>query len=322
MAVITNKDNFSSIQIKKDIHFIFGSLNDELDDNEKIKIAITGFNNYFESIGLGDEKPEIIWDWREVKKEGQWILSDDMRLMEVLKLTLGGTRTDSSACYNKGVIRTCNATFPINPSVFLDSRVYDERDRYRISNKNMEFDHKLRERKKPTYREERFVSFVAHGKEPFEAYMKSFKTENEDYAKMSANRLLSQERVSSLVSKKVEDLMEEEGVSKRYILQSYKNLIDNGLADLENNSSAVRGALQDLSKMQAMFPEKNTQKSTMGVLEEIDDAEIEEIEEVEQNLNAGMLGDGRERDDFSEINEKTTNDWDKSSNMAEDDLFS
>lgn len=312
MAVITNKDEFSSIEIKGDIHFIFGSLSDNLSEDEKLKIAITGFNRYFDSLGI--EKPSIVWDWRKVEKEGQWILSDDFRLLEVLKLTLGGTRTDSSASYNKGVIRTCNATFPINPSVFLDSQLYDERDRYRISTKNIDFDHKLKQRQKITFREERFVNYVSNGKEPHKAYIRSFKTDNEDYAKMSANRLLSQERISSMVSSKVEKLMEEEGVSKRYILESYKRLVDQGLMDLENNSSAVRSALKDLAEMQAMFPGKNTEKSTVGVFEEISDAEVEEIEEVEQN----MIGDGK---DFQEVNERTTSDRKENSNIQADDLF-
>ena len=313
MAIINHSKALSSIQIKNDTHFIFGNLDPSMKEKEKLKLAIKSFNTYFKAIG--QEKPEVLFNWRKVSEEGQWVLTDDLRIMQVLKLTLKGTRTDSSASYNKGVVRFCNATFPINEGVFLDSELYEERDRYRITNKNVEYDKRLKERDKPTFKEERFVSYVAHGKDPAEAYMKSFSTKNKDYAKMSGNRLLSQERIRESVNSKVENLMDEEGVSKRYILQSYKDLIDQGLMNIEDCGSAVRGALQDLSKMQAMFPEKNTERDNVsGVFEEIPDAEIEEIENTEQRM---ISNEGYN----ATLDGVSTGSRNESSDMEEDDLL-
>ena len=275
MAVINNEKNFSTIQIKKDIHFVFGSLEFEGKNIEKIKNSLTAFNKFFET--LGEERPIVNMDWRTGQKD-EWVLSDDFRIVQILnRIENKGIRT-----YNKAVIRTCVGTFAVNEKTFFDTDFELHPDRYRISTKNKQNYERVITRKEATANEKNFAKRVAVGTDPTQAYMQTFNTNNKDYAKEMSRTLLKQERVHSTISREVEQILEDEGVSKRYIIQQYKELIDQGLLNIKDCSGSVRAALKDLADMSAMMPSKNTQSaSTRGVFE-IDDDELAQIESREE----------------------------------------
>lgn len=306
MAIIKNEHDFSTIQIKKDIHFVFGSL--EFDGNkiEKIKHSLSAFNRFYET--LKEEKPTVVMDWKEGQKD-DWVLSDDYRIVQILTRIENKTRR----LYNKAVIRTCVGTFAVNEKTFFDTDFELHPDRYRISNKNKQNVERIVSRKEPTGSERAFANKVAMGIKPVDAYMQTFPTKNKEYAKDMTKMLLKQERIHSTVSAEVEKLLEEEGVSKRYIIQQYKSLIDDGLLDLKNCSGSVRAALKDLADMSAMMPSKSSQSaSTKGVFEVADD-ELELIEGREEQ--AFQLGEGNiERDEVDDeyievdVEEKETTD--------------
>jgi len=277
MAKIVNHNNHSTIQIRKDIYFVFGSLEFDGTDVEKIKNSISAFRRYYAV--LGEEPPEINMNWRE-GQEGEWVLSDDFRIVKILRRN----DSDRDYDYNKAVIRTCVGTFAVNPKTYFDTDFELHPDRYRVSSNSVDNHVRLIKRKEPTKSERLFASNVAQGLDPTEAYMKTFTTKNESYARDMSKVLMKQERIHSSISEEVESLLEEEGVSKRYIIQKYKELIDDGILDLKNCAPSVRAALKDLADMSAMMPDKTKQSASRGVLESIGDDKIQEIEEAEYSI--------------------------------------
>ena len=277
MATIEHYNTHSTIQILKDIYFVFGNLEKGENDMEKLKFSINAFNNYFSV--LGEDAPIFHMDWKQ-GEEGDWVVSDDMRIVQILRKTVN----DQKGAYNKAVIRTCVGTFAVNPQTYFDTDFELHPDRYRISTHKKENHERIFSRENPTVNEKHFASRVAQGENPQDAYMKVFPTTNEKYAKDMSNVLMKQERINKKISSEVELLLEEEGVSKRYIIRKYKELIDDGLLDLKNCSASVRAALADLAKMSAMEPDKTTQ-TAQGAFAAIEEEKLTAIDEAEEKAH-------------------------------------
>lgn len=289
MAVIKNFKNHSTIQIKKDIHFVFGNLDDGLSPVEKIKSAISEFKKYYELLEM--EAPEVVMAWRSAE-EGDWVVSDDYRVVQILKKTLN----DKPKAYNKAIIRTCVGTFAVNPKTFFDTDFEMHPDRYRVSNTGKDVTERLIERENATHNEKIFANRIAKGDDAQTAYMKTFPTKNKAYAKDMSNILLRQERIQKNISSEIEQILEEEGVSKRYIIQEYKRLIDDGMLDLKNCSGSVRAALNDLVDIAGMKPDKTKSSQSMGVLHEVEDDLIGEVQEAEFNV----IENGKKEEEFKQ----------------------
>jgi hypothetical protein len=274
MAVIKNHKNHSTIQIKKDIHFVFGSLDSDGSPVEKIKSAINEFKKYHETID--EEAPEVVMAWRSAD-EGDWVVSDDFRVIQILKKTENKTKN----AYNTAIIRTCVGTFAVNPKTFFDTDFELHPDRYRVSNTGKEAIERISERDEMTNNERIFAERVAKGEDAKKAYMKTFTTNNERYASDMSKVLLRQERIQKNISSEIESLLKEEGVSKRYIIRQYKQLVDDGMADLRYCSGSVVRALDSLVDISGMKPDKTTSSQSMGVLQEVEDDRLSQIEEAE-----------------------------------------
>lgn len=309
MADITNTKNFSYIIVKKKYHMIFGTLED-VPYEEKIRIALYEFKKYHEKINETNYK--IYLRWREAQ-ENDWCFSDDLRIVQVLLRNNNGPKSDTTRSFNKGYIRTCVGVFPINPTAFMDTRFELHPNRYSIGQSVKYFTERIALRQKLTAREEMFCIYVANGMDLAKAYKKAYQTNNIFYASMAATRLLQQERIQSAISEEVEDILTQEGVSKSYIVQKYKKLIDDGLMDLKNCSSSVRAALRDLSEISSMFPSKTTQKQTIqSVFEEIPDDRLNAIRErkaqiLNQSYTLEALNGREEQEQLNVGNDRNEN---------------
>lgn len=286
MAEIKDFSNHSTIQIRKDIHFVFGSLSNGGTPVEKIKASISEFRKYYEAIGEDAPNVEMLW---KNAKEGDWVISDDYRVIQILKRTENKVK----GAYNKAVIRSCVGTFAVNKGTFFDTDFKLHKDRYRISTTGQEVAERMITRENATTNEITFAKRVAKGDTPPKAYMRTFSTKNESYAKDMSRLLMKQERVQNNISSEIEQLLEREGVSKTYIIQKYKELIDDGMLDLKNCSGSVRAALSDLVNIAGMKPEKTTSSQSMGVLQEVEDDLLDEIQDVEYKV----IEDRQERED-------------------------
>lgn len=297
MAVIKDFKNHSTIQIRKDIYFVFGSLEGNDEPIERIKSSISEFKKYHELLGL--KAPDVVMAWKTAE-EGDWVLSDDYRVVQILKKT----PNDNPKGYNSAIIRTCVGTFAVNPKSFLDTDFKLHPDRYRVSNSGKEQPERIIEREKITTNERVFAKRVAQGDDAQTAYMKTFPTKNKSYAKEMSRMLVRQERIQKNISSEIEQLLREEGVSKRYIIQEYKRLVDNGMLDLKNCSGSVRAALSDLVDIAGMKPDKTKSSQSMGVLQEVEDDLLGEVEEAEYNIVSNSNGNDEFEQEFLEENNK------------------
>jgi hypothetical protein len=278
MAIINHLEKMSTIQIKKEIHMVFGNLFVGETPIEKIKFSIDAFKEYFAV--LGEDAPNVVMNWK-LGQEGDWVLSDDYRIVQILRRK----DHDYDKSYNKAIIRTCVGTFAINEKAYFDTDFEQHPDRYRVSNKQKEFVDRIKEREHLTTAEAAFCRRVASGQDKVNAYMKSFSTKDVIRANNMSNILVRQERIQQQVVSDVERILERQGVTKDYIIQKYKELIDDGLLDLKNCSGSVRAALKDLADMSAMMPSKNVQSSqSKGVFEEFSDDMLDRIEAAEANV--------------------------------------
>lgn len=108
-------------------------------------------------------------DWRE-GKVGDWVLTDDGKILQILRRY----KTKTGEC-----LGTCTGTYVVSDDTVMDS--IRKGDIYSISGRNW-YD-RLVNRKEPTTCEVRFAQRIALGEDQVEAYMAVYPTKSEDTAK-------------------------------------------------------------------------------------------------------------------------------------------
>ena len=150
-------------------------------------------------------------------EEGQWCLSDDGQIVQVLK------RGTINKKYQKTVyVRTIIGMVNADDSYVLKGGL--KKSIYRFSGK-----HWYDSLKEGTLTEGKrnFAKYIAHGANLEEAYRRSYPdTKSKDHAVTRAKILLKTKEVRNLVDKEVELLMSEIGCTKKYLLENAKKVID------------------------------------------------------------------------------------------------
>ena len=67
---------------------------------------------------------------------------------------------------------------------------------------------------------------VAMGRDATDAYLTVYKTQNRRYALNRSKILLRQKRIRTLINKEVEQLMDDLGITKTYLLENAKSVVD------------------------------------------------------------------------------------------------
>ena len=67
---------------------------------------------------------------------------------------------------------------------------------------------------------------VAMGRDATDAYLTVYKTQNRRYALNRSKILLRQKRIRTLINKEVEALMDDLGITKTYLLENAKSVVD------------------------------------------------------------------------------------------------
>lgn len=157
-------------------------------------------------------------NWR-LGQEGDWVLTDDGRVVEILK------RGKFKSGQGRGTeyVRTVCGTFRALDSATMDSVV--RKNPYSFSSGKSAGDVR-RDRKRTNVREDIFAGYVAQGMEDFRAYMLAFPTENPTHAKREAKLLLGYERIRRKVDEKILEIMEDVGLSKRRLIEIGKELLE------------------------------------------------------------------------------------------------
>ena len=193
---------------------IKGKRNYIFDDEEE-------FNEYF------DHSPPILTkDWRE-GDEGSWVLSDDSRIIQLLKVgTIKHPGDTKNYKVSKGWVRTVVGTFLINGKTKMDTDFSKHPNRYTFSQKIKNTGKRIKERKNVTKNEKLFSVNVAGGMGAVKSYMEAYGEVDSNKARKKAIILLKQERVMQEVEKSVLDVAKSLGLDHEYVLTKLKHLAD------------------------------------------------------------------------------------------------
>ena len=192
---------------------------------------------------VGDEL--VVLDWRQ-GLEGDWILTDDDYVCQVLKMSKIG---------KKDCIRTLCGTFDVkSPYKMLgDNGIVD--NIYSFSGKCSTISNNI------TGKQQLFAQYVAKGDNAIDAYKKSHPdAKSESYIKHRTSSLLKTESVQKMIKKEIQECLASEGVTPEWIIGKYKTVVD--IADKE--SDCLR-ALESLTKIAGMFDTQDTKSEQLTV---------------------------------------------------------
>jgi len=161
----------------------------------------------------------IVDNWKEAE-ESQWCYSDDKQIVMVIKK---GSFQGSGADKRKVTyIRTLLGMVNINSNSTLAGA--PAKNIYSFSKENA---YKTTLNGHLSHGNKLFAKYVAAGMRPVDAYMKAYpNAKSKDYALSKAKVLLKSERVSKMVDKEIELLLSDVGITKRYLLEEAKAIVD------------------------------------------------------------------------------------------------
>lgn len=184
-------------------------------------------------------------DWRTARTN-QWIRSDDGKVVKVIKrgsIARGKKKVD--------YIRTLLGMANCERTPFLGGEPVKDIWRFgKVSWYEKTLNGGLSIKKRI------FAKYVASGLKPLDAYMKAFPDcESEDYATKRIQVLLKSEKVKNLIDKEIEVLLSDTGITKTYLLEQTKDIVDKK----DTRDSDKLRALETLMKIAGML---NTEKKT------------------------------------------------------------
>ena len=151
----------------------------------------------------------IITDWRK-GNEGDWVLSDDGQICQVLKK--GGLKNGASENIYNYYIRTIIGSFVCRSTVTMDGDM--RKNIYAFGATDKTPYQIVKNRKKPTNKEFLFAKYVAKGEDTVEAFMKAFPAKSKEYAKSESKLLMSTKRIQGLIREEIEKVINQEGTRK------------------------------------------------------------------------------------------------------------
>ncbi len=178
-------------------------------------------------------------NWREAK-EGDWVWSDDGRIVQILKSSpIKHPNDRRNYKYCKSYIRTVVGSFLCLPKTYMDTDFSKHPNRYTFSGKNPKT---VKERK--GIKEKIFATNIAVGLGAVKSYMDAFSETNSYKAQKKAAILLNQERVMKEVEKSVLDIAKGMGLDHEYVLNKLKCL-----ADSSSDDGIVLQSTKELAKI-------------------------------------------------------------------------
>ena len=214
----------------------------------------------------------LITDWKQAE-EGDWCVSDDGKIVQILKK--GSYIETKKRKRENPYIRTVIGMFNTNRDTSLVGTVKDEI--YRFTKKT---DYQTKTGGHLTDAKRNFAKYIAHGMEPVEAYQKAFPTTKSlEYAEKKSTLLLRNKTVRQAVDKEIENLMSEVGITKRYLLETTKDVIDK--IDVRDNDKLR--AIETLMKISGLL---STEKKvdSVALIQEFSGFSREKLQAFEQGI--------------------------------------
>ena len=212
---------------------------------------------------------KLVSNWKEAK-EGEWCIADDGKIVQILKKDImRGNKIDES------YVRTVIGMAIVRGSGTLKGEITD--NIYRFV-KRYGYDSRLHGGM--TKQKKIFSKYIAMGLDPESAYIKAYpKTTNSEDARRKSKLLLKSKTVRNQVDKEIEELMSEVGITKRYLLESTKDVVDK--VDAKDNDKLR--ALETLMKISGML---NTEKKSesIALIQEFTGFSKEKLKAFEQGM--------------------------------------
>ena len=212
----------------------------------------------------------LITDWKQAE-EGDWCVSDDGKIVQILKK---GCFVDKKKRDND-YIRTVIGMFNHRGSSPFVGTIKDEI--YRFTKKT---GYQVKTGGYLTDAKKSFAKYVAHGMDPVKAYQKAFpKTISLDHAERRSTLLLKNKTVRQAVDKEIENLMSEVGITKRYLLETTKDVIDK--IDVRDNDKLR--AIETLMKISGLL---STEKKvdSVALIQEFSGFSRDKLKAFEQGI--------------------------------------
>ena len=209
----------------------------------------------------------IVSDWR-LAEENDWCHTDDSKIVQILKRDCIKNR---STIY----VRTIIGMACTSESAKLHGTIKD--NIYRFTKKTTYRSYKD---SKMTSKKKIFAKYVAYGMKPEEAYKKAYPdTTSEEYIRQRSFALLQNKTVRQAVDKEVEQLMSEVGITKRYLLENTKDIVDK--QDTRDNDKLR--AIETLMKISGML---STEKKvdSVALIQEFTGFTKEKLKAFEQGI--------------------------------------
>lgn len=194
-------------------------------------------------------KKKLHEDWRTAQK-GDWIKSDDGKVTMVIKRGYIDKLNKDGSQY----IRTLLGMVNCNKTKFFGGEPVKDIWRFgKVSWYQKTLDGSLSTQKRI------FAKYIASGIEPLEAYKKAYpKCTSELYAKQRIQVLLKSEKVKKLIDKEIEVLLSDSGITKTYLLEQTKQVIEK----IDAKDSDKLRAIETLMKISGLL---NTDKKSESV---------------------------------------------------------
>ena len=136
-----------------------------------------------------------------------------------------------------------------------------------------------------------FARYITDGYDSVTAYKKAYPNANsDDYIQRECSKLLKKENIQKMVKEEIREILDEEGVTPKYIIQSYKQVCD--IAD--RDTDRLR-SLDSLSKISGLFDtqEKKTEELTVWAGFSPEQLEAIKDEKGLKNGKAKLLAKGK-----------------------------
>lgn len=188
---------------------------------------------------------ELHDDWR-TGNQGDWVRSDDGRIVQLLKVSKNvnhpGDRKNYK--YANGWVRTIVGSFLNRHTVKMDTDFSQHPNRYTFSKTIKDTSKRVKERTKVTNKEKQFATNVVVGMGAVKAYQKAYNEMSKNKAGKKAAVLLKQERVMKEIEKSVLDVAKGLGIDHEYILEKLKHL-----ADYSEDDNIILQSTKELGKI-------------------------------------------------------------------------
>jgi hypothetical protein len=188
-------------------------------------------------------KQTIQSDWRGANT-GDWIKTDDGQVTVVIKRGKIKTR-DRKKSRKDEYIRTLLGMANIKRTINIEGEPVQDIWRFgkknwyaKIKDGNLSVSKRI------------FAKYIASGMKPIDAFMKAHEnTKSLDYAKQKTKVLLKSKKVRQLIDKEIELLLNETGITKSYLLEKTKDIVD---SEGSKDSDRMR-AIETLMKLSGML---------------------------------------------------------------------